>query len=399
MSIINVDVTWSKLPYDDIIFEDGQIVIENGEIWLKGRLTFSDWRIFCGAYPANVDFLADFKKCMHFKNASMDGRKVHINVKSAYILRRHSINFLQGFTDLSYQLTDISVSYQSEKEDSFAVLDVPFMHLTNNISGLDHYPDNIHLSKNGFDYQLCNFEDDKTMLIGNVENEDYLDNLLVHISFFFNLIPNIFMKSINCKGETTAFYHSHKYPFPSESLYHSELPYIMIGEKNDFNFFLTTSSWDMLDKTRKTILKNAIYSFSRCKYCDDATQFLLLYSIFDRFVGKYNSDPYDEMKKNFLSYNIDISKIGLKTDKDLQKLQLKLERGHNKIVIVDNFCLLRHYILHFMSNSDTDEYISQSGIVDRMRFAATIVILKELGFSDVKFRKDWNHLSVMTANL
>jgi hypothetical protein len=125
----------------------------------------------------------------------------------------------------------------------------------------------------------------------------------------------------------------------------------------------------------------------------------LLYSIFDRFVGKYNSDPYDEMKKNFLSYNIDISKIGLKTDKDLQKLQLKLERGHNKIVIVDNFCLLRHYILHFMSNSDTDEYISQSGIVDRMRFAATIVILKELGFSDVKFREEWKHLSVMTDNL
>ena len=99
MSIINVDVIWSKQTYDDIIFEDGQIVIENGEIWLKGRLTFADWRVFCGAYPANVDFLTDFKKCMHFKNANVDGRKVRINVKSAYILRRHSINYLKGFTE------------------------------------------------------------------------------------------------------------------------------------------------------------------------------------------------------------------------------------------------------------------------------------------------------------
>lgn len=48
-----------------------------------------------------------------------------------------------------------------------------------------------------------------------------------------------------------------------------------------------------------------------------------------------------------------------------------------------------------MSNAKIDEYISRSDLVDKMRFAATIIILKELGFSNVKFITDWNYLSVM----
>jgi hypothetical protein len=142
-------------------------------------------------------------------------------------------------------------------------------------------------------------------------------------------------------------------------------------------------------------LKNAIYTFARCKYCDEPTQFLMLYSIFDRYVGKFNTDPYSEMKNNFLHYNIDISKIGKRTDRELQKLQLILERGSGKKVVVDNFCLLRHYILHFMANAKIDKYISESDIIDNMRFAATIIILNELGFSNIKFRTEWDYLSVM----
>ena len=48
-----------------------------------------------------------------------------------------------------------------------------------------------------------------------------------------------------------------------------------------------------------------------------------------------------------------------------------------------------------MANAKIDKYISESDIIDNMRFAATIIILNELGFSNIKFRTEWDYLSVM----
>jgi hypothetical protein len=48
-----------------------------------------------------------------------------------------------------------------------------------------------------------------------------------------------------------------------------------------------------------------------------------------------------------------------------------------------------------MSNAEIDDFISHSNLIDNMRFAATIIILKELGFSNVKFKADWDYLSIM----
>ena len=79
-------------------------------------------------------------------------------------------------------------------------------------------------------------------------------------------------------------------------------------------------------------------------------------------------------------------------------MNLQLERSNGKKVGVTNFCNLRYYILHFMSNAAIDEYITRSGLIDRMRFAATVIILKELGFEEVQFREGWSHLSVLIGD-
>ena len=174
---------------------------------------------------------------------------------------------------------------------------------------------------------------------------------------------------------------------------------ISFGEEHSFRFFFTNSKWGSIEDKDKKKLENAIHTFARCKYCDDVTQFLLLYSILDRFAGnKQGTDPYPVMEDRLKQYNIDIAKIGVKTEVCLQRMNLQLERSSGRIVGVTNFCNLRNYILHFMSNADIDEYITRSGLIDRMRFAATIIILKELGFQDVQFHFDWQHLSVLSTN-
>ena len=104
------------------------------------------------------------------------------------------------------------------------------------------------------------------------------------------------------------------------------------------------------------------------------------------------------MENRLKQYNIDIAKIGIKNEVSLQQMNLQLERSNGKMAGVTNFCNLRNYILHFMSNADIDEYITRSGLIDRMRFAATVIILKELGFEEVQFREGWSHLSVLIGD-
>jgi hypothetical protein len=59
MPIIKTNIVWKKESYKELHFKDVRIEIDNGEIWLKGRMNSADWHIFSSAYPAYVDFSAD----------------------------------------------------------------------------------------------------------------------------------------------------------------------------------------------------------------------------------------------------------------------------------------------------------------------------------------------------
>lgn len=399
MPIIKTNIVWKKESYKELHFKDVRIEIDNGEIWLKGRMNSADWHIFSSAYPAYVDFSADIKKYFSFDNANIEGKIVKVKLDGAIVSYRR-FNFLRDLTEFSFKLSDITYSYQCASEESHIVLDLSFFHLSGKLSNFKHYPEDIIINKNDKEYRLCPFDiDNRTMLIGNIDNEDVVKDILVHLAFYFNMLPNIFEKSINKDGETHVTNHTSLLSSSNESLYHSELPYITFGEKHCFEYFFTKSIWSNLNDENKQKMENAIYTFARCKYCDDVTQFLLLYSILDRFAGNSkDTNPYPQMKANLNKYNIDIAKIGESTDKCLQKMKLKMERSGGKKAGVSNFCHLRSYILHFMSNSNIEKYVTQSGIVDRMRFAATVIILNELGFQNVHFYKDWQHLSVLYNN-
>ena len=233
-----------------------------------------------------------------------------MNLDGTLVSYRHFMDRLKGYTDYSFKFSDIAYSYNCPEEESYLVLDVPFLHLTSKFSAFGNYPQDIIIHKNGHEYRLCPYDiDERTMLVGNVINEAAVKDLLVHFSFYFNLIPNVFEKFINIDGRTYVTNHTSRLTFANEALYHSELPYISFGEEHSFRFFFTNSKWSSIEDKDKKKLENAIHTFARCKYCDDVTQFLLLYSILDRFAGNSKgSDPYPVMEDGLKRYNIDISK-------------------------------------------------------------------------------------------
>ena len=101
------------------------------------------------------------------------------------------------------------------------------------------------------------------------------------------------------------------------------------------------------------------------------------------------------MKDNLYRYRIDINKIGRENEPLLQKMQLYLKRDSGRNANVTNFCLLRNYILHFMSSPQIDEYLKRSNIVSKLRFAVCVIILNEFGFQNLSFKEGWQHLSIL----
>ena len=178
--------------------------------------------------------------------------------------------------------------------------------------------------------------------------------------------------------------------------YHPELIYMNIGEDNGFEYFFKNSLWESINNTQKEKLRQAVYTFIRCKYCDNTMQFILLYSILDSYAGNsYGTSPYKTMKDNLYRYRIDINKIGRENEPLLQKMQLYLKRDNGRNANVTNFCLLRNYILHFMSSPQIDEYLKRSNIVSKLRFAVCVIILNEFGFQNLSFKEGWQHLSIL----
>ena len=103
MPIIKTNIVWAKESYKELHFENAQIEIDNGEIWLKGRMNSSDWHIFSGAYPAYVDFSADIKKSFHFEQANIEGKQVKMNLDGTMVSYRHFMDRLKGYTEYSFK--------------------------------------------------------------------------------------------------------------------------------------------------------------------------------------------------------------------------------------------------------------------------------------------------------
>lgn len=104
------------------------------------------------------------------------------------------------------------------------------------------------------------------------------------------------------------------------------------------------------------------------------------------------------MEEKLAERNINIEKIGPKTDSSMQKLKLNLVRDNGSVVGVANFCNLRNYIMHFMANASIAEFLRKSHLISNMRVAVTVILLQEFGFHDIYFPKDWSHLSVLLHN-
>lgn len=400
--IIKVDISLCKPKHDPLFFYNGKITISDESIVVSGCLDNEHADIFSAAYKAAIDLHSDFARYVKYKKANEDGRPIVIKKEAeTRVLSFRTSRLSIGGSEYAWSLSRLSVSYSNVSGENSVVINLPYLKLARGIGGSANLPDSIALSDNIQSFIIKKTSNENQTII-NTDNlpKEKIDAFLTHASFYFYSLCDIIKSNTYNDGKQKVNIQINNFESTKDFGGLPELHYICYSEDRSFKTFFRQSRWNSLQEDQREKLKNAVYTFVRCKYCDETTEFLLLYSILDRYAGNsHGTVPYPAMKKKLAKWNIDISKIGPIVDPALQKLKLYLIKDSGKKVTVANFCDLRNFIMHFMANAIVDFFLRKCNLISNMRFAITIILLKEFGFDNISFSEDWSHLSMLLNNV
>lgn len=402
MRIIKADISLCRPKREPLLFYNGKISISDDSIVVSASLDSEHADMFSVAYKFAIGLQYDFANYVKYKKANEDGKPVEIIKEDETRLlspfRTRSI--ANGGSEYIWSLSKLSISYSCTTGKNFVVINLPYIQLVREIRGLVDLPESITLSNNIHSLIIRKTSNENQTLI-NTDNlpQNVLDAFLTHASFYFYSLCEIIKCYTHNNRQQKVKIQIPNFGSTKDVGGLPELHYVQYCEDKSFKTFFQQSKWNSLQDDEWVKLKNAVYTLNRCKYCDETTEFLLLYSILDRYAGNsHGTEPYPVMKGKLTEWNIDISKIGPDVDPALQKLKLYLIRDSGKKVAVANFCNLRNYIMHFTANAIIDEFLRKCNLISNMRFAVTIILLKEFGFNNICFSEDWSHLSILLPN-
>ena len=400
--VIKANISLCKPKCEPFLFDNGKITISDDSIVVSACLDSEHADMLSVAYKYGIGLQHDFVNYAKYKKADEGGKPIKITREDETRLlspfRTKSI--ANSGSEYTWSLSKLSFSYSSTTGENFVVINLPYIQIVRGIRGLANLQEPIILSDNIHSLIIRKASNENQTII-NTDNlpQTVLDTFLTHASFYFYSLCDIIKCYSYNDGQQKV---KIQIPTFENAKGFGELPelhYVNYSECRSFKSFFQQSKWNTLQEDERVKLKNAVYTLSRCKYCDETTEFLLLYSILDRYVGNsYGTKPYPVMREKLAERNIDIEKIGYETDSTLQKLQLNLIRDNYQVVGVTNFCNLRNYIMHFTANAKIDEFLRKYPLISNMRFAVTVILLQEFGFGNIYFPKDWSHLSVLLHN-
>ena len=400
--IIMANISLCKPKHEPLLFDNGKISISDDSIVVSACLDSEHADMFSVAYKYAIGLQHDFTNYVNYKKAKEDGKPIIIIRENETRLlspfRTRSI--ANGGSEYTWSLSKLSISYSSATEENFVVINLPYIQLVREIRGLVNLPESITLSDNIHSLIIRKTSNENQTII-NTDNlpQNVLDAFLTHASFYFYSLCDVIKCYSYNDGQQKVKIQIPTFENTKGFRKLPELYYVQYCEDGSYKTFFQQSKWNTLQEDEREKLKHAVYTLVRCKYCDKTTEFLLLYSILDRYVGNsYGKEPYPVMMVNLAERNIDITNIGLNPDSHLQKLKLHLIRDNGKKVAVADFCNLRNYIMHFTANANIDEFLRKSQLISNMRFAVTIILLQEFGFNNICFSEDWSHLSILLSN-
>lgn len=157
----------------------------------------------------------------------------------------------------------------------------------------------------------------------------------------------------------------------------------------DFLYILNTHASFPKDTTT---IKKYIDNYVRAEYLDEITKLLLYNTIIEKLAGVKNGDnTYDAISKYLENNHIDVNKLndGIETR--------NIKDNYDKTI--GNFVQLRNFYVHHLGSEEATQFLKDSDILFYLKQAITILLLKQLGFTDLEFDKGFHNISVFDSTV
>ena len=277
-TVIKVHIKCMKQGKATINCYDGKITITYNQIEVTCPMSLDDLKVFSLNYPAGINLFDDLEKEISYTNAKIEEKPVKLNTNGAHVLSYRCNHKENNVNEISWTLSDISYSYQSDMENNYYILDIPFIYLTVKLDDIYKFPNNIIVENDRHKFLFLQ-SDNENQTILRVENcsDDNINDLLIHMDFYFHTLVNVFEKHIYYNGKENVTVHIPHFKSKEETLRHPELQFISIGNPNTFKTFIQKSQWKSLninDRNSVSVRKDRFYIvhgyIARSDRCPDA---------------------------------------------------------------------------------------------------------------------------------
>ena len=130
----------------------------------------------------------------------------------------------------------------------------------------------------------------------------------------------------------------------------------------------------------------------RAEYLDVVSKLLLYSSILEKMSNvPRGKGAYDYIVKYLCKNHIRVEKINDNIEK---KNILNADKE-----IINNYVELRNFFVHHLGSKEAEKFLKESDLLFYLKLTITILILKDIGITDVTFDKNFHNISVFDDSI
>ena len=335
------------------------------------------------------------KKNYIIRNASIEGKEIELKLDKEIKFTRYYTE--KGLHKCSMTLKKFNYSYKgTEKLTTYRLNTTASTLLTPYLTGFCVMGNPVVGTKSTtckgacYGISFTMFRDDHHVYI---QTEGEIDILLRTLSFFFCNPIEFDMVYSYVNGDSCIEVSSTQYSIMAAKR-NDMLGYLFFGDiclDNLFDFI------DTLKPCGSNIITGGmidiyIRNYVRAEYLDAISKLLLYSSILEKISNvKRGEDTYDVIKEYLCNNYIRVEKI----NDNIEKIELL----NNDKKIISNYVDLRNFFVHHLGSKKAERFLNESDLLFYLKLTITILILKNMGITDVAFDKNFHTLSVFDDSI
>lgn len=376
-----------KLSNEKYFVDNALLLCEGSEYKIVANINSKDAPKFSFRSKYWNDNMLTLKLHHEFsiKKAYLDDCEIKVRFNNSRLIGLYGEHFLhKSYTTFVWRID--SFMYEVENISSMTENDVIY-YLTRNANKMfENGEDNITFQYRGINLSLFINKEKNIGLKCSMRHDFIVNEILLLMSFYLRTPIECRMIYSSNSSTTNKDYRKTKYNILEKHIVHFQFMYLDMEEIDSFADFINAINRNEIEKTVFSCIQKGIDTYVRSNYLDNLSKYIQLYSVLAVFSNKIHNfqrnNEYKRIKCLFDEFNINISLL----DSEISQKNWIDSYGES----INNFAELRNEIMHSLPSQNIIDYLdNESNVVSCLEFIVCIIILKELGFSDIKFTEGY----------